>query len=84
MNNSDVARMILEGLAYQLAGLPDQIWPDAFAGGCNPAIVNGLRDAREAFNKHVTENDVTTLSEQIDQDVRGGLAELDRTLKNAP
>jgi hypothetical protein len=81
MNNTDVARMILEGLAYQFAALPDSVWSDAFKGGCNPALVNGLRDARDAFNRHVTENDVVTLSDQIDADVRKGLADLDKRRK---
>jgi hypothetical protein len=78
MNNADVARMILEGLAYQLAALPDSVWADAFHGGCNPAIVKGMREAREAFHRTVTENDVVALSDQVHTDVREGLAELDK------
>ena len=77
MNDADVARMIVEGLAYQLSALPDSVWEHAKQGGCNAGIVGGLLAARNAFHQHATENDIAALKQSVEDDVVSGLAALD-------
>lgn len=77
MKDADVARMIVEGLAYQLSALPDSTWEHAKQGGCCTGIVEGLFAARNAFHQRATENDVAALKAQVEGDVVSGLAALD-------
>lgn len=79
MTDTDVARLIVETQAYQLAALPESTWADAEAGGCNPALVAGLRAAREAFHQHATEIDIEVLRGQVFSDIRLGLQALDKS-----
>lgn len=78
MTNAEVARMIVEAAALQLAAMPDSVWADALIAGCSPAIVYGVQAAREALHQYVTENDLEELSRQMETEVREGLKTLDR------
>lgn len=73
-----VARMIVESLSQQLYSLPPSIFLDAEFGNCNPRIVMALQAAHEVFLGHVTVDDMQELAEQVEEEIRSGLAELDK------
>jgi len=77
MTDGEVARMILESLALQLAALPESTWVHAVEAGCSPSIIVGLRSARDAFLKEFTEADLDHLSAEMEREIRTGLAQLD-------
>jgi len=79
MLDSEAARFILESLACELGALPVCVWDDALTAACNPAIVHGLRAARDALLEHVTENDVQQLSDHIHAEIRDGLRALQKS-----
>jgi hypothetical protein len=78
MTDAEMARMLAESLAAQLASCRPQMVDDAARGGMHPRLVAGVRAARDAFAEHVSENDVDELLEQVKAEVREGLEELER------
>ena len=73
----DLARMLAESLAMQLASCPQTLCDDAEREGMHERLVAGLRAARDAFAEHVSENDAEELMKTIRYEIAAGLKELE-------
>ena len=71
-----LARMLAESLAMQLATCPESLCDDAEQEGMHPRLVAGLRAARSAFVEQVRETDADELMRSIREEIRRGLDEL--------
>ena len=74
----NLARMLAESLALQLASCPTTLCDDAEREGMNPRLVEGLRAARNVFAEHVRETDAEELFNEVKAEVREGLSELEK------
>lgn len=77
--HTSIARMIVEGAAYQLGEMPDQLFEDAKNEGCPDQFVKGVMNARDAYLKMVGPEQQRLLGEQFQQDIKEGLEALTET-----
>lgn len=71
-----LARMLAESLALQLATCPAKLCHDAAVEGMNPRLVRGLIAARDAFAQEVSENDAEELLGTITSEIKANLKDL--------
>lgn len=73
-----VARMIVEGLAFQLGELPAKVTEYARNAGCDIAAVRGVEAALRAYKEATTPQEHNAIVADIESGVREGLSQLDR------
>lgn len=71
--SNPIARMMVKSMAMQLASFPDSTLENS---SCSPTLVEGIKAAREAFKRVVSDAEVRMLMQTTFEEMRTGLTEL--------